>query len=123
VQWQRLALGPLKLKPDEFWRLQPREFIWMLEGVQQEREERRQEIRTTIVEVLHLQRLTANTLINIAQGLSGNKGQDLLDTHSIPEIDVHITRARKQHKEQQARKDEQALKKYKRIEQRLKHGV
>lgn len=102
----------MRLKPDEFWRMTPGQYILMLEGVLMQR---RWE-RSNHVEQLHLQRYLIAVIMNFAGSFSkGSKRVDSLDIWSIPEIDGQIKAIRAKEKEEFEKRADAVLEKYKRL--------
>ena len=102
----------MRLKPDEFWRMTPGQYILMLEGVLMQR---RWE-RSNHVEGLHLQRYLIAVIMNFAGSFSkGSKRVDSLDIWSIPEIDGQIKAIRAKDKEEFEKRADAVLEKYKRL--------
>ena len=106
-----MAYGPLGLKPAEFWKLTPVQFVLMQDGLLLQRKYEEQQR----AKVLYLLRYPAA----MAQAQSTGKNVSLIDVMHIPEFDgsmEQIIRQRKQKAEEREQKDLQVYQKYKRLE-------
>ena len=106
-----MAYGPLGLKPAEFWKLTPVQFVLMQEGLLLQRKYEEQQR----AKVLYLLRYPAA----MAQAQSSGKQVSLIDVMHIPEFDgsiEQILKDRKKKAEEREQKDRQVYQKYKRLE-------